>query len=498
MIFDNEKIKTLLKKSHFIYKIIRYIKSFDLANYWYQKLIYKKFNESLQQNKTKRGISAPLMGGFDVHIDELKYYELEMLNYNEFNSSELQSLKLLINENDNILVINPTSAIIILFLATNIKCNIYVVNGAHKQILDDVSRNKTMGTIKFADKTEDCQNYKLAIVFNADKIDKEISDYIVYISDMKIRLKEFDFALSKKHSYLWKDGRALIDTALKSNYILTSNTPYAVKTNKDKTKISGFSLLRNADIYPFDLCYESILEVVDEFLLFVDSDYPSNHGIAEESRGELIRQFIANSKYPEKIKIIDTLDFKARYCSKFSVPARWITDVNSYMIDRCQYDNCLYVMADEMFHEDSHQEILEFANQNKYKALKHYFLHFVWDLKHIRNPQNAAYTHAIRLFKKDYFTCIHDGFSFAQLTNSGVELINEAKYPVYHFGYIMDFRKKAKILSEDGGIFQGAKLKGYIEDIDTVIYIGEYPSYIRNAKMYSHSKIKHLFNEQAQ
>ena len=498
MIFEKENVKTLIKKSHIIIKIIRYIRSFDLGNYWYQKLIYKKFNESLQKNKTKEGISAPLMGGFDVHIDESKYYELEMLNYNELNSSDLQSLKLLINENDNILVINPTSAVIILFLATNIKCNIYVVNGAHKKILDDVDRNTTIGDIKFTDKTEDCENYKLTIVFKADKINKEISDYIVYIFDNKIRLKEFDVDLSKKYSYLWKDGRALIDTELKSNYILTSNTPYTVITNKDKTKISGFSLLRNADIYPFDLCYESILEVVDEFLLFIDNDYPANHGVAEESRGELIRQFIANSKYPEKIRIIDTLDFKARYCSKLSVPARWITDVMNYMIGQCQYDNCLFVTADEMLHEDSHQEILEFANQNKYKALEYYFLHFMWDLKHIRNPQNVAFTYAVRLIKKDYFKVIHDGFTFHQLTNSGLELINKAKHPVYHFGYIMDFRKKAKILTEDGGIFQGANLSGYIDDIDTVIYSGNYPSYLRNVKMYSYSKIKHLFSELSQ
>ena len=486
-------IKNSLKNSYFIYKTVRYIKSFDLANYWYQRLFNKQFNILLQQSKTQKGINAPLMGGFDVHIDESKYYELEMLYNNELNSSELQSLKLLINENDNILIVNPTSAISILFFATNIKCNIDILNGNLQSIQDDINNNTIIGEVNFINQIGNIKHYKLAMVLNDYAIDTKLSEYIVYIYNKKISLEEF--SSNEKNVYLWKDGRALIDTTLKSNYILTSNVPYAVKTNQDKTKISGFSLLRNADIYPFDLCYESILEVVDEFLLFVDNNYPANHGIGEESRNELIKQFIANSKYPEKIKIIDTLDFKARYCSKFSVPARWITDVNNYMIDQCSYENCLYIMADEMSCEDSHKEILEFAKQENVVALNHYFLHFIWDLKHIRNPDNVAYTHAIRLFKKSYFASIHDGYSFKYIVDEKAPNINEAKYPVYHFGYIMDFRKKAKILSEDGGIFQGAKEKGYIEDVDTVEFRGSIPKYLNNEAMYSYGKIKNLMEK---
>jgi hypothetical protein len=39
-----------------------------------------------------------------------------------------------------------------------------------------------------------------------------------------------------------------------------------------KNKITGIACLKNLDLYPFDICYESALLVVDELIIGIDKD----------------------------------------------------------------------------------------------------------------------------------------------------------------------------------------------------------------------------------
>ena len=205
------------------------------------------------------------------------------------------------------------------------------------------------------------------------------------------------------------------------------------------------------------------------------------------------------SRYRSKVTIKE-FDFKARYCQDLTIPARWITDVNNYLLDRCKYNNIMYVMADEMYHENSVVEIKEFAYQKKFDSMWHYFLHFVQDLNHIRNPETVAYTDAIRVFKKDKFSCTHDGYSFVHMKGSDfLPRHIKAKNPIFHLGYVMDFRKKANEHIAEGGIFNFSNkdeiFNGWVDNVDLIGYKGGYPKYLSYKNMLSSDKIYSLMQD---
>ncbi|MGL1935258.1 MAG: hypothetical protein OCD01_09565 [Fibrobacterales bacterium] len=482
-------IKDFLKKNEYVHRLFRKVLSFEKVFFVIQKIFNKEYKNNLKINSTVNGLSIPLMGIDRVHLDTNYLFEKELLCYQAVVSSEIQSLKLLVNTGDKILINHPPSALLPLFFISNIDCDVLIICKDNKEIIQvDLDVNRQIGTFTFIEEPDNYMGYSLAISYGI-RIDVKADNFLLIENKKRIIRKE----KKRENNYSLIKGRIIEECKLPTFYSLSCNKKifnYPKPELNDTTKISGFSLLRNADIYPFDLCFESILEVVDEFILFVDKDYPENHGVGEESRTRLLEQFKSNSKYSDKIRIIEDVDFRAEFCKNFTVPGRWIADVNSIMIDHCKYDNCLYLMADEMIHEDGVSEIKYFASQNRYQALNHQFLHFIWDLNHIRNPENVAYTHAIRMFKKSCFASIHDGYSFANIVDGSIVKLLEPKYPIYHIGYIMDFRKKAKILTEAGGIFQGSGDKGYIEDVDTVPYNGPYPRFLKNEKMYSYKKIK--------
>ena len=43
------------------------------------------------------------------------------------------------------------------------------------------------------------------------------------------------------------------------------------------------------------------------------------------------------------------------------------------------------------------------------------FLHFVFDLETIIDPDKSSYNEAIRIFRKDLYAASHDGFHFTTL-----------------------------------------------------------------------------------
>lgn len=458
------------------------------------------------------GTQLPWLGNIIIKLNLLDDRERDGIFSNNFDFGEIQALKNLLDEKSYVILFKPESSIIPVFIGKNIGCSIALVSSSAR-IKKDLVRNN-IEKVTFLNSLFDIESnsfsYKILIIhekyLNAT-MQLPKTDAVLLI------LKEYENQLNVQleftYNYKWIAGRALLyNQDVKSKFFLFSNKRFGMinihKNNYEK-KISGFSLIRNADIYPFDLCYESILEIVDEFILGIDKNIPDNHGDGENSRQRLIERFLDNTNYRNKIKIIDDYDFGVRFCEKINPRARWIADVNNLLLSNCSFGNCIYIMADEMYHEDSYEEILHFANQTKYTAMWHYFLHFVTDLVHIRRPRTVAYTNAIRVLKKDKYTSFHDGYSFSSIyerppyhtvTKKPLETI-DAKYPIYHLGYVMDFRKKIKIHAEKEGIFANRDFLYLLNDeiSDLIEYKGPYPKFLFNQEMDSYQKIKHLLLE---
>ena len=69
-----------------------------------------------------------------------------------------------------------------------------------------------------------------------------------------------------------------------------------VKKRK-KNLISGVACLKNLDLYPFDICFESALMVLDELIIGIDKQ------TFNKRYSKLLNNFLNQTKYRKKIKI---------------------------------------------------------------------------------------------------------------------------------------------------------------------------------------------------
>jgi len=493
-------LSSILKKNYFIYYLgrrIRLLKS-GLSN------MVKRTDDFRVKSNIINGTRLSVLGNINVKLNDDIHYEKKLILNPDDDCGWIQNSKLLLNQDDIIIIDSPRSSLIAQYYLKVSKVRIVVVGSISSEIRIELDRLD--GNIVFIQDVNGVNkniNIKMIFTDRIEKYSRLNSDYILSTEIFKNHSSNpYAYSLLKGRTFMglleYKEKQK-IDMYLYSKGNL--GIPYIICPKKEDQKISSFSLLRSPDIYPFDLCYSSVLEIADEFTLAIDTILQKNTEKKHKEREIYIESFMdsVDPKYKNKIKL-KKFDFKARSCVDLSIPARWITDVNNHLLDRCKYSNIMYVMADEMYHEDSIAEIKDFAYQDKYESMWHYFLHFVQDLNHIRNPETVAYTHAVRVFKRDKFACIHDGYSFVHL--KGIKYLPrqiEAKNPVYHFGYIMDFRKKVESHISEGGIFNFENKKitfdGWVDNADLIKYNGKYPKYLFSSNYLSSTKIKPLIDD---
>ena len=210
------------------------------------------------------------------------------------------------------------------------------------------------------------------------------------------------------------------------------------KINIKKTirnKISGFSTIKDFNLYPFDLAFESVLPFVDEFLLGIDTASFNN------KNKKLLKLFLNQSKFKKKIKTI-FFDFNSNTTLNMKVRGRWITDANNKIINQCSGDYCFYIQADEIFPSISMKDFKKIFFNNPEEVYLN-FLHFVYDLETIIEPAKSSYSKAIRIFKKDLYAASHDGFSFQKINHYRPKIYNSEKL-IYHISYVYKYKEKIK------------------------------------------------------
>ena len=280
-----------------------------------------------------------------------------------------------------------------------------------------INNKKVSNNVLIADKISDLErdnskNFnKINLIYTNDNTSNSLKDYF---------------------KYSFNQGRILYNkTETPYYYKLYSKKKININTNS-RNKISGFSTIKSFDIYPFDLAYESIMPYVDEFILGIDNSS------FNKKNEKLLSNYLNKSKYRSKIKC-HFFDFNSETTLKIKVRGRWITDANNKMINLCNEKYCLYVQADEIFPKIKKKFFIEMF-KNQPDEIYFNFLHFVFDLETIIDPDKSSYNEAIRIFRKDLYAASHDGFSFHNLTSYRPKRF-DANYSINHISYVYKYHK---------------------------------------------------------
>ncbi len=202
-------------------------------------------------------------------------------------------------------------------------------------------------------------------------------------------------------------------------------------------RISGFSMVRNGTkiLYPLRQSIESILTIVDEFVIAV--------GKGDED-DETLK--VIESIGSPKIKIIHT-EWDLDAYPRGTIYAQQ-TDVAK---SHCSGDWLFYIQADEVIHEEDLPKIKaqceKYLNDPEVEGLLFDYLHFWGDYDHVHNS-HKWYPKEIRIIKND--PEIHswgdaqsfrkipdfDGKSYKQKKGTRKIKVGVSKAKVYHYGYV--------------------------------------------------------------
>lgn len=195
-------------------------------------------------------------------------------------------------------------------------------------------------------------------------------------------------------------------------------------------KVSGFTLVRNGVQfdYPFLESLRSLLPLVDELVI--------NVGIGDDDTLERIKRFCAEES-----------DGKARYFE-----SRWplddpekkrggkiLSEQTNLALDQCTGDWCIYLQADEVFHEDDAKALrraLEAAHSRpEVEGLLFDYVHFYGSYDVVQRTR-TAYRREVRAIRRaSGARSVGDAQSFRRGDGSKLDVIR-AGARVFHYGWV--------------------------------------------------------------
>jgi hypothetical protein len=191
-------------------------------------------------------------------------------------------------------------------------------------------------------------------------------------------------------------------------------------------RVSGFTFLRNGSIlgYPFKESIESILPIVDEFIIAL--------GPCEDDTKEVLKSINSN-----KIKIIDTIWNE-------NMQDRGYVYGQQKMIAQfnCSGDWAFYLEADEVVHEEDLDKIYNtmkrYKDNNKVEAIAFDYIHFYGN-KNTYLDSPHWYRKEVRIIKNSIRTIAPDGLFWVVLEKN-----KKGRYPnavmsgakMYHYGWV--------------------------------------------------------------
>jgi hypothetical protein len=201
--------------------------------------------------------------------------------------------------------------------------------------------------------------------------------------------------------------------------------------------ISGFSMVRNATklYYPIKASIESILPLVDEFVIALGNCDSDDHTLEEIQKIK-----------SDKIKIIRTEWDIEKYAGGSEYAHQ--TDIAK---SHCKGEWLFYLQSDEVIHEKYlpviKKRCAELLNHNEVEGLlfnyrhfwgdySHYILSHAWYPKEIRIIRNNPEIHSWRDAQSFRRIPDFDGIHYFQKENSFKLKVAEVDAFVYHYGWV--------------------------------------------------------------
>lgn len=194
-------------------------------------------------------------------------------------------------------------------------------------------------------------------------------------------------------------------------------------------KISGFSLVRNGVKfdYPFLESLRSILPLVDELIL--------NVGVGEDETLTVAQEFQKNEG-AGKVKVFESVwplnDPEKKKSGLI------LSEQTNLALDRCTYDWCFYIQADEVIHEDDSTLIknaVAEATRIGAEAVVFHYQHFYGSFNVIQETR-SAYRREMRIIRKSSGArSVGDAQSFRKPDGSKLTaLLSKAR--IFHYGWV--------------------------------------------------------------
>ena len=211
-------------------------------------------------------------------------------------------------------------------------------------------------------------------------------------------------------------------------------------------KISGFTMVRNADKYYFPIKESilSVLPIVDEFIVAL-GDCDNNDKTREQ----------IESINSDKLLIIDRI-----WNEKDFVDGKIFANETDFALSQCSGDWCFYLQADEVIHEKDLNLIKEscekYLNTPIVDGLLFKYYHFFGDYNHYLSF-HGWYKNEIRIVRNNTGTYSYkDAQSFRKKENKKLNVV-EIDAHIYHYGWvrppeIMQSKKKEQDSMHHGKI----------------------------------------------
>jgi glycosyltransferase involved in cell wall biosynthesis len=195
-------------------------------------------------------------------------------------------------------------------------------------------------------------------------------------------------------------------------------------------KVSGFTLVRNGTQfdYPYLESLRSLVPLVDELII--------NVGIGDDDTLARIQTFAQNEgqgkvKWFESIWPLNDPEKKKG--------GLILSEQTNLALDRCTGDWCVYLQADEVFHEDDRarlRQAMEMTmNSSEVEGLLFDYVHFYGSFDVIQETR-SAYRREVRAFKRGSGArSVGDAQSFRKPDGSKLRVVRPGAR-VFHYGWV--------------------------------------------------------------
>ena len=197
--------------------------------------------------------------------------------------------------------------------------------------------------------------------------------------------------------------------------------------------LSGFTIIRNGVEFdfPFLESFTSALSIVDEFII--------NIGESSDDTKEKIQKWISALSKVDAKKIItfdshwplDNLELKKG--------GKILSQQTNLALEKCKSRWCLYLQADEVLHEEDHDEIkkqLEAAEKNNnVEALVFQYIHFYGNYNVVQTSR-SSYRREIRIIRNGLgIQSTGDAQSFRHRDGKKLNAVL-TKARIFHYGWV--------------------------------------------------------------